>query len=80
MATIRVDDKTAAVLRELAQKQGMSIREVAAEAAEVLRRKRFMEEFNAAYSRLRADPQAWAEELGERRLYENTLTDGLEDA
>ena len=80
MATIRVDDRTAAVLRELAQKQGTSIREVTAEAAEVLRRKRFMQEFNAAYARLQADPEAWAEELEERRLYENTLMDGLEDA
>jgi hypothetical protein len=80
MATIRVDDRTASVLRALAQKQGTSIREVTAEAAEVLRRKRFMEEFNAAYARLQADPEAWAEELEERRLYENTLMDGLEDA
>ena len=34
---------------------------------------------NAAYARLRRDPVAWAEELEERRLSENTLMDGLED-
>jgi hypothetical protein len=77
---LRVDDRTAAVFRELAQKDGASIRQVTAEAAEDLRRKRFMEEFNAAYARLQADPEAWAEELEERELYENTLMDGLEDA
>ena len=78
--TVRVNDSTAAVLRDLARKSGVTIREVIDEAAEVLRRKRFMDEFNAAYARLRADPEAWAEELEERRLYENTLMDGLEDA
>jgi hypothetical protein len=30
-------------------------------------------------ARLRRDPVAWAEELEERRLFENTLMDGLED-
>jgi len=78
--TLRVDESTAAVFRELARKGGTSIRQVAGEAAEVLRRKRFMEEFNSAYARLGADPEAWAEELEERQLYENTLMDGLEQA
>jgi len=44
-----------------------------------VRRWWFMRRFNAAYARLRADPVAWAEELEERRLFENTLMDGLED-
>ena len=77
--TLRVDRSTADTLRKLAQASGASIREVTAEAAEVLRRRRLMAEFNAAYARLRADPEAWAEELAERELWDSTLMDGLED-
>jgi hypothetical protein len=38
-----------------------------------------MRRVNASFARLRRDPAAWAEELEERRLFENTLMDGLED-
>jgi len=33
---------------------------------------------DAAFKALKADPVAWAEELEERRLSENTLMDGLD--
>ena len=39
----------------------------------------FLDEVNAAYARLRADPRAWEEELAERQLWDRTLADGLED-
>ena len=38
----------------------------------------FLDEVNAAYARLRADPEAWDEELAERRLWDRTIGDGLE--
>jgi hypothetical protein len=38
----------------------------------------FLEEVNAAYARLRADPKAWQEELAERQLWDRALRDGLE--
>jgi hypothetical protein len=44
-----------------------------------LRRWWFLRRADQAYARLRADPEAWAEELEERRLLESTLMDGLED-
>ena len=39
---------------------------------------RFWDEYNAAYARLRADPEAWRAELQERALWDNTLMDGLD--
>jgi len=33
---------------------------------------------NAGYEALRADPQAWAKIEAERRLWDNTLMDGLD--
>jgi hypothetical protein len=77
--TVRIDETTHAILRELARDMNVSMREVLAQAVEAFRRTRFLDEANAAYARLRADPQAWAEELEERRLWDNTLMDGLED-
>ena len=47
--------------------------------AEMKRRERIIAQTNAAYAKLRADPEAWAEELAERKLWDNTLADGLEE-
>jgi hypothetical protein len=55
------------------------MQEVLARAVEDYRRKRILDQTNAAYAALRADPDAWAEVLAERAELENTLADGLED-
>lgn len=80
MATnVRIQPETHAKLRQLAQEAGVSMPEVLDEAIDDLYRKRFLEECNRAYARLRADPKAWADELAERKLWDVTLADGLED-
>ena len=43
------------------------------------RRQRFFEGLNAAFATLQADPEAWAEELAERAMWDATLADGLSD-
>ena len=48
-------------------------------AIESYRRQRLLEEANAAYARLRSSPKAWSQEQKERRMWESTLADGLED-
>ena len=77
--TVRVRPETRDKLRELSEQSGRHIAEVLEEAVEQLRRRRFMEEVNQSFTQLRADPEAWAEELAERRETEGTLMDGLED-
>jgi hypothetical protein len=42
-----------------------------------LRRKRFLEEVNAAYASLRGDTKAWAAVQRERKEWDRTLLDGL---
>jgi hypothetical protein len=59
--------------REIAERESLSHEEEAA------RREAFWEEVDASYARLRDDPVAWDEELEERRLWEATLLDDLED-
>jgi hypothetical protein len=76
--TVRVTGETRAAARELAEKLDVPITQVLADAIEVYRRKVFWDEFNAAVERLQADPQAWAEELAERKVWDRTLKDGME--
>jgi hypothetical protein len=42
-------------------------------------RRRFFEELNASFARLRANPREWAEYWAEFESMEGTLMDGLED-
>jgi hypothetical protein len=76
---VRIQPKSYAKLRQLAKSAGVSMPDVLAVAIDELFRKRFIEDCNQAYARLRADPKAWKEELEERRLWDLTLSDGLED-
>jgi predicted CopG family antitoxin len=76
---VSVASETYEKLAYLAEKDGASISEVLARAIDNLYRKRFLEDMNADYARLRADAEAWKEELEERALWDNTLNDGLED-
>jgi hypothetical protein len=76
--TVRVEAETRDVLKELAAMTGTSIAGAAAEATECYRRKLFLARMNEEYAALRADPEAWAQELEERRAWEATLSDGLD--
>jgi Arc/MetJ-type ribon-helix-helix transcriptional regulator len=77
--TVRVSKQTHAQLRLLSQQIGESMQDVIAKAVELYQEQIFWQEVREAYARLRHDPQAWQEELEERRLWENTLMDGLEE-
>jgi hypothetical protein len=77
--TIRISEKTHAVLRDLAAAEGKPMADLVAQAIERYRRERLLDAHNAAYAALRADPQAWAEYEEELRVWDVTLKDGLED-
>lgn len=77
--TVRIDVRSHQTLSELAAQTGETMQALLARAIEDYRRKKFLEELNASYAALRSDPVAWQEELEERKLWENTLMDGLED-
>ena len=77
--TVRIDDASHAVLRQLAEQLGESMQEILSEAIEFYRRQQFLEEANRAYAALRSNPVAWKEELEERAAWDNTLMDDLEN-
>ena len=78
--TVRIREETREALRQLANEVGEPMQEVLAKAVEAYRRQRILESTNAAYAALRADPEAWQSMEQERREWEATLANGLEDA
>src|SRR5271156_6416791 len=76
--TVRISEASHRVLRELAEQTGQTMMDVLDKALDAYRRKLFFEGLNADYAVLRADPEAWSEELVERKLWEATLMDGLD--
>ena len=75
--TVRISDSAHGTLRLLARAEGKPMLALLDEAVEALRRQRFLEQLNAAYAELRADPRAWKAIEAERREWDATLTDGL---
>jgi hypothetical protein len=76
---VRISPKTQRQLRELATESGRAAIDILEAAVDAYRRQFFLEQLNEQFARLRADPAAWREELAERKLWEGTLMDGLED-
>ena len=77
--TVRVRKETHQALKELSKARGVPITQLLEEATEQMRRQELLRQINQDYARLRQDPEAWAEELEERKLWEGTLMDGLRD-
>jgi hypothetical protein len=77
-SSIDVTDGTHRVLHALSQQTGKSISEILDKAVEEYRRKIFFEGVDRDYAALKADPEAWAQEVQERQLFNNTLMDGLD--
>ena len=76
--TVRISETSHQLLKELAEQTGQTMMDVLDKALDAYRRKLFIEQLNAGYAELRADPEAWAEHLAERKLWDATLMDGLE--
>ena len=76
--TVRISEASHQILKELAEQTGQTMMDVLDKALDAYRRKLFIEQLNAGYAELRADPEAWAEHLAERQLWDATLMDGLD--
>lgn len=77
--TVRISGRAYDELRELASKSGVSMAAILDRAIDEYWRLRFLEEANASFAALRADPQAWRAELAERGEWDTALADGIED-
>ena len=79
MVEVQISAEAHEFLRELSKERGVSITQLVDEAIERLLREEFLRKGNEDFARLREDPEAWAEELAERRLWDCTLMDGLKN-
>lgn len=71
--TIRVSEKTHRTLARLSREAGTPMNDLVDQAIELYRRQRILAQINADYAALRENPEDWAEELAERRLWDVTL-------
>ena len=78
--TVRISEASHQLLKQLAEQTGQTMTDVLDKALDAYRRKLFFEQLNAGYAELRADPQAWAEHVAERKRWGATLMDGLDPA
>lgn len=75
--SVRVDRATYDRLVELAQEQQIPMARVIGRAVDSYDRVSMAEDSNAAYARLRLDPDAWAAWQAELGIWDATLMDGL---
>lgn len=74
---VRISEQGHKILAELAQEGKSSMTDVLDTVLLAEKRRRFFEGINAGYQELKADSNEWQQELAERTLYDNTLTDGI---
>lgn len=77
--TVRIAETTRDKLRDIAAREKKPMHVILDRAIEDYRRKCFLEEANRAYAALRQDASAWQAEQEERKAWDTTLGDGLED-
>ncbi len=75
---VRITPQSHRALKLLARQAKQPMHAVLERAIEAERRRRFFVQVNDDYTRLRADPKAWAEYQAELAEWDVTLMDGLD--
>ena len=75
---VRISSQSYQILKTLSQEEGQTMQSLIDNALENLRREKMLEATNLAFARLKANESEWQEEIAERELWENTLSDGVE--
>lgn len=76
MPTTRIMESDHRLLQQLAQHTGKQHQEIIHEALDSYHRDQLLDDTNAAFARLKAQPEAWAEEITERSAWDGTVADG----
>ncbi len=78
-ATVRIDPIAHAALAAIARAHRLSLTEALSRAVAAYGRDVFLDGVVGDFASLRANAKAWAEEQAERRAWEPTMADGLDD-
>ncbi len=76
---MRISEKTAKNLSQLAKMTGRSKQLIIQKAIETYAREQILKKANAEYARFKKDKKAWKEEQQELAEWDITLSDGLSD-
>lgn len=77
--TIRISREIYNVVKTLAQERNENMQDVLEHAITEYKKKKFFEELNEAYFKLKSDEKMWEDELEEREQWDRTLVDGIEN-
>jgi predicted transcriptional regulator len=77
--TIRIKKELYDTVKSLAKEKNRNMQEIINEAIKDLKKKEFFDNLNSFYTKLKADPKAWAEEEAERAEWDATLLDGIDN-
>jgi len=77
-AMVRIRDEDHEMVKELAERAGVSISEVVSRALEEYRRKHFLYGLAEDFAALRVRDADWQSELEERRAWDGVLGDDIE--
>jgi hypothetical protein len=78
-STVRLNKASLLVLKKLAGQTGLPMQVILANAIEAYKRKLFFDHLNHSFKALKENPKKWKEELAERALLDNALSDGLDN-
>jgi len=79
MTTAKISPQSALILNRLQKRFHRPKTALIDQALKNYEKQLLLEEINEGYARLKADKEAWKEELRERKELEGTIGDGLQD-
>ena len=79
MTSIQISEKSLEIVRNISERNGLQMSDVLDKAVETYRREVFLDDTNRAFETLKKDSDSWQEELEERALWEDTLSDGVNE-
>ncbi len=75
---VSISKKAHKVISQISEMEGLALSEVLDKAVESYRRQKLLSKTNQAFQKLKNDQNAWREEIAERKIWEQTLADGIE--
>jgi hypothetical protein len=79
MPTARILESDRQLLQGLARETGKQQQQIIHEALAQYHREHLLDEINAAFEKLRADPEAWGQEMEEREAWDDAAADGFKN-
>jgi len=76
---VRVTQDTHTLLRAISKQTGETMQSILEEVVRERHKALFWEATDAAFASLKADKEAWNDMVSERKDWDETLSDGMED-